>query len=72
MFTGVCLATGGVSGPGGVSGLGVSGPGRGRCARWRPPGWLLLRAVRILLECILVMMSIILIKEFERGLDDKT
>ena len=47
MFTGVCLSTGGVPAPGGV-------PGRGG-AWWRhPPGRPLLRAVRILLECILV------------------
>ena len=57
MFTGVCLSTGGVPGPGGVS-----GPGGAWfctfCAWWRPPRRLLLRAVRILLECILVHMFI--------------
>ena len=41
------------------TGGGVLGPGEGSCSReagawWRPPGRLLLRAVRILLECILV------------------
>ena len=48
---------GGVPGPGGwgvpgPGGWGVPGPGGGVCAD--PPRWLLLRAVRILLECILV------------------
>ena len=40
------------SGPGWVPGLGG--------AWWRPPGRLLLRAVRILLECILVELHIVL------------
>ena len=44
---GGCLVQGDVPGPGGCL-----LPG---CARWRPPGKLLLRAVRILLECILVI-----------------
>ena len=53
MFTGVCLSTGGVPAPGGVPGLeGV--PGRGGCLVETPPGRPLLRAVRILPECILV------------------
>ena len=43
MFTGVCLSTGGVSGPGGPGG--------------DPPGRQLLRAVHILLQCILVLCS---------------
>ena len=46
-------------------GLGVPGPGgKGGCLVPErvpggdpPPGWLLLRAVRILLECIIVLMS---------------
>ena len=53
----------GGSGSGGVPALGGSGPGGpapgGACSRggawWRPPGWLLLLAVHILLECILVL-----------------
>ena len=57
---GVRLVLGGGPGPGGVpgpggSGLGGSGP-RGVPAP--PPGWLLLRAVRILRECILVVFNI--------------
>ena len=53
-FTAVCLSTGGVPAPGVVPGPG----GRGAWSRGvpggDPPGRLLLRAVRILLECILV------------------
>ena len=50
----VILFTGGMPGPGGVPGP------RGGGWSWGvpdgdPPGWLLLRAVRILLECILVV-----------------
>ena len=70
---GACLVLGGVQGPGGawsrggawsggvclvwgVPGTGgVHGPRRG--AWWRPPGWLLLRVVCILLECILVTIK---------------
>ena len=52
MFTGVCLSTGGVSGPGG----GAWSPG---CLVETPPQRLLLRAVRILLECILVHLIFI-------------
>ena len=53
---------------GGVPGLGGSGPGGyaqgeglvpgGACSQgawWRPPGWLPLRPIRILPECILVV-----------------
>ena len=73
VFTGVCLYTGeggcvrggvpgprGVPAPGGGSGPRGSGPGWG--AWWRPPGRLLLRVVRILLECILVkcVLSIVI------------
>ena len=48
-----CAWSGGVPGPGGSGPGAVPGPGGG--AWWRPPpGRLLLRAVRILLECILV------------------
>ena len=66
MFTGVCLSTGGVSGPRGVWSRGVPGPGGGACSGGfacpggflvdtpLPPGRPLLRTVRILLECILV------------------
>ena len=46
LFTGGGAWSGGVPGP-----RGVHGPGG---AWWRPPRRLLLRAVRILLECILV------------------
>ena len=70
MFTGVCLSTGGCLVPGGVPDPGgcllregvpgqgggclvQGGAGRGG-AWWRPPGRLQLRAIRILLECILV------------------
>ena len=50
---GVCSR--GVPGPGGVPGLGASAPGGGVLGGdHHPPGRLLLRAVRILLECILV------------------
>ena len=53
---GACLEEGVCSGGG--AGLGVcllpGGCLVGGCAWWRPPGGLLLRAVRILLECILV------------------
>ena len=45
--------SGGVPGPGGCLLWGVPAP-RG-CAWWRSPGRLLPRAVRILLECILVL-----------------
>ena len=60
MFTGVCLSTGGVPGPGGLGEAPGPGgvPGLGGClvlggsglggAWWRPPRGLLLRAVRIL------------------------
>ena len=55
----------GGSGPGGLCLLqegacsgGVSAPG-GVCAWWRPPRRLLLRAVRILLECILVSNKLV-------------
>ena len=60
---GGCSWSGGVSASGGVPGPGgsapwVPGPGGGcgpREGAWRrPPGQLLLRAVRMLLECILV------------------
>ena len=57
MFTGMCLSTGGVPGLGGLV------PG-GAClggAWWRPPRQPLLRAVRILLECILVTKSVQLV-----------
>ena len=50
MLTGVCLSTGGYLVPGGF-GLGVPGGD--------PPGRLLLRAVRILLECILVLFNFV-------------
>ena len=61
IFTGVCDSVhsggGGVPAPGGAWSGGMPGPG-GACSRggaWEtPPGRLLLRAVRILLECILV------------------
>ena len=58
LFTG-----GGMPGPGeGAWSQGVSAPGglsaQGRGAWWRAPGRLLLRAVRILLECILVQKTI--------------
>ena len=74
------LLTVGVPGPGagvcfwggllrGVPGWGLclllGGPGLGRCLVETPPVWLLLRAVRILLECNLVFLlkgSIDLIK----------
>ena len=75
LFTGGCLLPGGVSGSGGclVPG-GVPGPGGGAWSRggacsgrsgpvggtwWRPPRRLLLRAVRILLECILVYCAFV-------------
>ena len=49
----------GVPGPGRVSALGDVCSSRGACSQggawWRPPGRLLLRAVRILLECTLVL-----------------
>ena len=53
----------GVPGAGGVPGLGEGRPGPGGClvetlSPPPPSGWLLLRAVRILLECILVSESI--------------
>ena len=48
LLPGGCLVLGELPGPGG------SAPGGAAC--WRPPGWLLLRAVRILLECILVII----------------
>ena len=48
------LLPGGVPGPEGVFSRGGLVPGG---AWWRPPGRLLLRAVRILLECILVFNS---------------
>ena len=61
IFSQVCVKNsvhrGGVSAPRGVPGWGVSAPGGsalGGGARWRPSQRLLLRAVRILLECILV------------------
>ena len=42
--------------PGGLVGGGAwSGGSSPGCAWWRPPRWLLLQAVRILLECILVL-----------------
>ena len=47
-------APGGVSGPAGACFRGWMGVWSGGGAWWRPPGRLLLRAVRILLECILV------------------
>ena len=63
MFIGVCLSIGGVPGPGVclLPGGGVPGPlggtpGPGGVLGGDPPGWLLLRAVRILLECILVLI----------------
>ena len=50
----VILSAGGVPGPGGCAWSGgVPGPG-GMVPGGNPPGRLLLRAVRILLECILV------------------
>ena len=56
---GVCLIWGG-----GACSRGVcSGGGGGACsggAWWRPPGRLLLRAVRILLVCILVVIIVLL------------
>ena len=49
-------ATRGVPAPGGVSASGgCLLPGGGGGARWRPPGRPLLRALRILLECILFL-----------------
>ena len=55
VFTGVCLSTGGVLPPGGVLPRGRGGASSGGGAWWRhPPRRLLLRAVRIPLECILV------------------
>ena len=67
MLTGVCLSTGGVvAGPGecmvrggvccqgGACSRGGMVPGGG--AWWKPSRRLLMRAVRILLECILVMI----------------
>ena len=70
LFTGGCLLPGGAWSqggllPGGCLFRGVPGP-RGTCAWgvsapggawWRPPERLLLRVVRILLECILVVLS---------------
>ena len=63
MFIGVCLSIGGVPGPGVCLLPGGVVPGllggclvRGRVLGGDPPGWLLLRAVRILLECILVLI----------------
>ena len=62
LCTGVCLVLG-AAGPGGVWSQGVPGPRGGLVpggggAWWRPSGRLLLRAVRILLECILVNYKI--------------
>ena len=61
IFTGVCDSVRGGAGPRGVPGPGVPGLGGGVCSRREgllggdfPPGRLLLRAVRILSECILV------------------
>ena len=56
IFTPVChsVHSGGGAQRGSVPGE-VPGPGEGG-AWWRPPGWLLLRVVRILLECILVSL----------------
>ena len=56
LLPGGCLILGGawsrgVLGPRGVPAPEGSGPGG---AWWRPPGRLLLRAVRILLECIVL------------------
>ena len=48
-FLGGCLLLGGASSGGSAPSCGVPGGD--------PPGWLLLRAVRILLECILVILS---------------
>ena len=65
VFTGVCDSAPGGSGQGGASAQGgVSAP-RGVCSVWgvplveTPPGRPLLRAVRILLECILVNRGIV-------------
>ena len=62
MFTGVCLSTGGVPGPGDACSQGGSGPevvpAPGGVPGGDPPGRLLLRAVRILLECILVPIKL--------------
>ena len=55
-----CLAAGGLL-PGGVPGPGVPGPGgvcSGGVPGGDPPGRPLLRAVRILLECILVLSNV--------------
>ena len=62
---GGCFVPGGVLSPGGASSRGVFPPGGaslgGGASSWGaggdPPGWLLLRAVRILLECILVFAT---------------
>ena len=61
MFTGVCLSTGGDACSGGVHGPRGKVHGPGGCMVWggclaetTPLRRLLLRAVRILLECILV------------------
>ena len=63
MFTGVCLSTGGMPGAGSAWSRGVPARGgglvlggllRAECLVETPPGRPLLRAVRILLECILV------------------
>ena len=51
-WSGGCLVWGGLSAPGGH--LLPGGAWSQRAAWWRPPRRLLLRAVRILLECILV------------------
>ena len=67
IFTGVCDSVHrGVPGPGGVCSRG--GSAMGRVPGGDPPGRPLLRAVRILLECILVCTSEYLslkVKKFE-------
>ena len=52
---GGCLLPGGVCSGGGV-------PGPGGCLVETPPGWLLLRTVRILLGCILVKFKYFLLR----------
>ena len=51
----------GVPGRGGGAWSGGSAPRGG--AWWRPPGWPLLRAVRIQLECILVLRMVALVDD---------
>ena len=77
MFTGVCLSTvggawsqgggawsqGEVHGPGGAWSQGVHGPG-GCLVETPVPGWLLLQAVCILLECILAFLVCLFVFAF--------